>query len=364
MHFFRIYILPGFIFQSVVIGGGYATGRELVEFFFAAGPIGGVFGLLVSGLVFGIVLAVGFEFARVTRTYDYRKFCHELLGRGWFVFEIAYMIQLLLVLSVIGSASGKVVESSFGLPPLVGTLSMMALVGILTFNGSEAIKKVLAGWSILLYGVYVILFFLAFKTFGGVISDTYAQAPIGEGWFSSGILYSGYNLAVLPAVLFAVAQHSKRKETVGAGLTAGALAVIPAVLFFIAMMAKYPEIGDQPVPATYLMSVMNISWLEIIFQIVVFGTFVETGAAMLHAVNLRLEGSFAEQGKHLPRLARPMVSIGFLAVAIFAAEKFGIVNLIAKGYGMLTLVFIAILIIPLMTIGVMKIMRKETANAE
>ena len=36
--FFRRYLLPGFVFEAAVIGGGYATGRELVEFFLPAGP--------------------------------------------------------------------------------------------------------------------------------------------------------------------------------------------------------------------------------------------------------------------------------------------------------------------------------------
>lgn len=31
--FFRKYLLPGLVFQSLTIGGGYGTGRELVEFF-------------------------------------------------------------------------------------------------------------------------------------------------------------------------------------------------------------------------------------------------------------------------------------------------------------------------------------------
>ena len=33
MALFNKYLLPGFIFQSLIIGGGYGTGRELVEFF-------------------------------------------------------------------------------------------------------------------------------------------------------------------------------------------------------------------------------------------------------------------------------------------------------------------------------------------
>jgi len=39
---FQRFLLPGFAFKAVVIGGGYATGRELAEFFLPSGPWGGV----------------------------------------------------------------------------------------------------------------------------------------------------------------------------------------------------------------------------------------------------------------------------------------------------------------------------------
>ena len=348
------------MFQSLVIGGGYATGRELVEFFFALGPIGGLLGLLVAGVVFSVVCAVGFELARMTKAYDYRHFSKVLLGRGWFLFEFFYFFQLLLVLSVVGSASGQIAAQNFGVPSLVGTVALMSLVGILTFNGTELIKKVLAGWSILLYGVYIILFILAFITFGDKITNVISNSTIGEGWFFQGILYSGYNLATLPLILYVVAFHKNRKETLGAGLMTGAITVIPALLFYVAMMGQYPEIGQQTVPASYLMAALQINWFKIIFQVVVFGTFVETGTGLLHAVNERLEGTYAEKGKHLPRVARPIIAIGFLGMAIISAEVFGIINLIANGYGVITVAFIVVLIIPMMTIGIWKIIKNKS----
>ena len=60
---FRRYFLPGLVFQSVVVAGGYGTGRELVEFFLTQGPLGG---LLAIGVV-GIMTSVGvlvFEIGR------------------------------------------------------------------------------------------------------------------------------------------------------------------------------------------------------------------------------------------------------------------------------------------------------------
>ena len=35
---FQRFLLPAFAFKAVVIGGGYATGRELAEFFLPSGP--------------------------------------------------------------------------------------------------------------------------------------------------------------------------------------------------------------------------------------------------------------------------------------------------------------------------------------
>ena len=85
---FRRYLLPGFLFQSVVIAGGYGTGRELVEFFLTQGPLGGLLGIAVATIIFSAVSMVTFELARVWGAFDYRHFFQNLLGRGWWLFEV------------------------------------------------------------------------------------------------------------------------------------------------------------------------------------------------------------------------------------------------------------------------------------
>lgn len=47
---FRIYIVPGAVIQSVMVGGGYGTGRETVEYFTNFGFLGGAMGIGVIGL--------------------------------------------------------------------------------------------------------------------------------------------------------------------------------------------------------------------------------------------------------------------------------------------------------------------------
>src|SRR3990172_3122324 len=96
---FQKYILPGLVFQGVLIGGGYATGREIVEYFMKYGPLGGISGMLISLVVWSLILAVTFEFSRRFKTYDYRSLLMSLLGPIWFVFEVFYIVLLVIVLA-------------------------------------------------------------------------------------------------------------------------------------------------------------------------------------------------------------------------------------------------------------------------
>ena len=106
--FFQKYLLPGFIFQSLVIAGGYGTGRELVEFFLDLGPLTGLLAMGVATAIWSAVAASSFELARLTRSYDYRTFFIHLLGRGWFLYEILYFLTAFLVLSVTAAAAGAI----------------------------------------------------------------------------------------------------------------------------------------------------------------------------------------------------------------------------------------------------------------
>jgi uncharacterized membrane protein YkvI len=104
--FFRVYIIPGAVFQSVMVGGGYGTGREIVEYFTRYGLLGGLLGLGVAFAALALILALTYEFSRFYRVYDYRNFFKRLLGRGWVLFEILMVFQFLLTFAVLASAAG------------------------------------------------------------------------------------------------------------------------------------------------------------------------------------------------------------------------------------------------------------------
>lgn len=346
-------LLPGFVFQSVVIAGGYGTGRELVEFFLSQGPLGGLLAMAVSTLLWSLVCAVTYELARVLGAYDYRSLLKGLLGRAWGLYEGAYLLFMLLILAVIAAAAGTILQETFRVPYWIGVGGMMVAVGSLVPGGSKLIEGVMAFWSVVLYLAFFALFVWCFHSFGPETVQGFASAPLERGWGIAGVRYAAYNVALIPPLLFSVRGLASRRETLLAGALSGPMAMLPGLLFYLSMVGHYPEILDRPVPANYLLETLGSRSFQIFFQVVLFGTLIETGTGLIHGVNERIDHVLREKGRALPGLARPAVAMVLLVAGTLLAGV-GLVDLIARGYGTLTWVFLLIYVLPVLTLGVKK----------
>ena len=97
---FLIFLLPGVVFQSIIIAGGYGTGQELSVFFLSLGPKEGLLGILLVPIpIISVSAILSFELARLFKAYDYRTFFQLLLGRAWFVWEIGFLSGLTIFLA-------------------------------------------------------------------------------------------------------------------------------------------------------------------------------------------------------------------------------------------------------------------------
>lgn len=349
---FQRFLLPGLAFKAVVIGGGYATGRELAEFFLPSGPQGGLQGMLLAMLVWSAVCALTFAFAQATASFDYRTFFRRLLGRAWGVFEVAYVLFLVLILAVFGAAAGAIVHAMFDLPELVGTLGLMASIGLFAAFGNQAVERLFKWVSFLLYGVYLVLVVLVLTDHGGTISKVLSTPVATDGWMLNGLTYAGYNI-VGAVVILPIARHfTRRRDAVVAGLVAGPLAMLPAILFFTCMLAWYPGIGAQTLPSDYMLVQLDRPLFHLLFQAMIFSALLESGTGVVHAINERVAVAWAARRQRpLPMAARLAIALALLVGSIFVAQRFGLVTLIASGYRMLAWVFLAVYVAPLVTLG-------------
>jgi uncharacterized membrane protein YkvI len=344
--FVRKYLIPGAVFQSVLVGGGYGTGREIVEYFTRFGAGGGVLGLGVTVIFWFLVLAVTWEFARVFRVYDYRSFFKKLLGRGWVLFEVLFILMFLIVLAVVASAAGEILLDAFQIPYLVGITAMLALVGVLAFFGREVITRVLATWSVLLYAMFLFYFVTVFLRSGGAMADQLGQWEMVSGWGVSGFKYAMYNVFIVPAILFSTRDFATRREVVISALVASLICAFPALLFHLSFLGDYPAILGREIPVYAVITSLGVGALFMVYLVALFGTLVETGAGFIQGTIERIDAVRLEmKAPPLSPVLRGILAVGAIGLSALLAT-FGIIALIAQGYGMLAWGAFAVYVLP------------------
>ena len=351
--FFQKYLLPGFVFQSLMIGGGYGTGREIVEFFLKEGPLSGLVNMAIATGIISVVLAVCFEFARIGKYFEYRSFIKGLLGKGWVAYDIIYLIMLVLIVSVMGSASGEIFHALVGAPEFIGIIIMMIAVGLIVFKGTKTVEKIMSFWSFVLYAAFIIMFVMVINLFYKDIINNFSLQSPDANWTMGGIKYAAYNIGMAPAILFCARHFETRKEAITAGLIGGVLGMLPALILFLVMLSHYPQIISEAVPVNHIIENLGFNPFRLFFQLVLFGTFIETGAGLIHGFNERI----LSVKPNLTDNNRAIIGISILFISIFMANSLGLINLIAQGYGLITWGFWIIFVIPVLTIGIRKVIK-------
>jgi len=353
LRFVRIYLVPGAVMQSVMIGGGYGTGREMTEYFTRYGMGGGLLGLGVTVVAIAVIFALSLAVAQRFRAYDYRRFSRVLLGRAWFLYEIIVIILILLVLAVITAAAGRLLAEETGLPERLGGAAILVVVGLLIFFGRSWVTTLLAFWSLLLYTVFTAYLVTVF-----VVLEPSAEAAVfavADGWFGSGLLYTLYNISAIPVVLYAAMAIETHRQAIIAGLIGGVIAVLPAVMLHLSLAPAYPQILDAELPVYQMLGVMQVPLIEMAYIVVILGTFIETAAGNIQGIIERIEGAiFERRGSGLGRPVHALIALGIMITAVLLST-IGIVDLVAQGYGTVAWGFLFFYALPLMTVGVYKL---------
>ena len=129
------------------------------------------------------------------------------------------------------------------------------------------------------------------------------------------------------------------------------------MLMFV--LAGVPGTVSAEVPVSVVFAQLDMKWLYIIFEIVLFGTLVETGAGFIKAIDDRIGLAVTHNGeKPAPSWLHPSIAVVGVILGIIVAQ-FGLIPLIAKGYGTMCWIFMLIFAIPMVTVGVYKIAKAK-----
>jgi uncharacterized membrane protein YkvI len=145
-----------------------------------------------------------------------------------------------------------------------------------------------------------------------------------------------------------------KKSALIAGLLVGPIACLPAILLYGALLTNYPGVLEATIPSTYVLQKLADPLLTLAFSIILMGTLIETGVGLVYAFNERItltQSRFLFE--NVKKTQRALILV-LLALA-YGLSQFGLVNLIAQGYTLLSWVILGVFIIPLLTFGILRI---------
>ncbi|MEP1595608.1 MAG: hypothetical protein ABJK20_13565, partial [Halieaceae bacterium] len=189
-YLFRVFIIPSAVFLSVVFGGSYGTGREVMEFISQHGPVGGLLSILAVVFTYSVLLFATFELARLFQRYEYRSFFEKLLGRFWFLYEIVILLGMIITLAVCTTAAGAIADTRFGMPSWAGSAALLLIVFVLTYQGRVLVEKTMILAVLALGAVLVALVVQLSGEPAEQIRATFAAEPVEWSAWQGGMQYA------------------------------------------------------------------------------------------------------------------------------------------------------------------------------
>ncbi len=304
-----------------------------------------------------MISILSIEACRQWKVYDYKSLLKKLIGKGWIAYEIVYLLLAILIIAVMASAAGEILNSTLGFPQWVGIILIILLVGFLNYKGDEVIARLETIGTIALFAAYIIFAITVFSSRGSEIAATFSRwdtsyhpdAPSLGLLLWTGILYVGYNLAVYPASFFTYKGIQSKRESILAGFASGLLMTVPWFLTYFAILAYYPDTNVLAATVPWLKMLEPFHpVLIVVFGIVVGWTLVETATGMIHAFISRVETEVLERKKMpLKKTTKAIISAAALIGALVLAQV-GIIDLVAKGYAIMAYAMIAVYGLPLL----------------
>ena len=279
-------------FIGLLVGAGFATGQEVVQYFTAFG-LNGVWGIIIAGIVMTLAgtvfLQLGSYFHASEHNAVFRKVSHPIVSK---MLDVAVIFTLFAVGFVMLAGAGSNLAQQFGLPTWVGSTAMMVLVlltGLLDVDKVSNVIGMLTPTIIIAVIAVLIYTLMNMPDDPAAVIDVAAQTetPIGH-WLLSAFNYNGLALILAVSMSLVIGgDHISPREAGWGGIIGGFVySVLLGLAGFVLLMGA-DKIGDSDVPMLVLVNEMGDT-AGVLMAIVIFLMIFNTAIGMFYALGKRL----------------------------------------------------------------------------
>ncbi len=238
------------IYVGTVIGAGFASGREIIEFFGMYG-LKGIIGITISGISFSLLGSLLLLKVYNNRIKGFDDLAYKTFGRGFGrVFDAIMITSLYTGFSVMVSGGGAVFKEELGTSSNFGIAVMIALsfvVFLFNLKGLSLVNSILV--PILALGI---VFTFLYLTLRGAYNPYYINGAVltNKGNFlTSSLLYVGSNSLIIITVFSTLFPLINCKKTaILGGMIGGGILYILGLCILALMLMHYSEAVPMDIP--------------------------------------------------------------------------------------------------------------------
>lgn len=351
-------------------GGGFATGNQEVNYFVKYGWYS-IFLPVVAMAILGWGHRNALVLAKDYQTYDYKSFGDALFHpyEKYFslVFEFGFIMLIACGVSTSIAGSGALLKSSLGIPYGIGIVAVGAVLLLLTIFGSNLIIKVLNLKTYFLIVTLLLLCFLGIQTgsfnFQRIVAtqETFGTSFWDAVWYM--LIYIGFQaFTVLPII--SVSHNIKTTKECNQFMFFGTLLNgLFLVIVCIMLLGFSPEALQQTLPVYYVTTQLGISWLKVLYSIILFVALLGTGISLVFSTVARFEPVLVKRNI-LNSLKARRIAISLFTIALCTGiSVFGLTNIVVKGYGSVGYIGLFFVLLPEIIVGTIKIRKNARQRA-
>ncbi|MEG6617243.1 hypothetical protein V6C27_12570 [Peptococcaceae bacterium 1198_IL3148] len=332
------------LYVGAIIGAGFASGQEILQFFINYRHEG-LLGVLITTILFSYCGGAIMYLATKYKSGSYQELLPHLMGPVAKIMDVISLVMLVGGLGIMMAGSGAVLHQYMALPINVGILLALTItIGVICGGVGRVLNANLILVPIKLLAVVIIAIIAILNPTVNTVDTAMEvnQTLVASHWLWASILYASYNMIVPLAVLSSVGKIIEPKIGIVGGLAGGLMLGLVTGLVTLAGLLFYPEIKNYPVPMLYMASVAA-PILKTFFALLIWLAMITTAIADAHGFASRV----APQGGKLYKISGIAICIMVLPLT-----KLDFAQLVQKiypmfGYGGLILM-VSLVIMPLM----------------
>ena len=251
-------------FIGVVVGAGFASGQEAIQYFVAFGNMG-LWGVLLAAalmIITGVaILQLGSYFQADEHTAVYDKISGPIVSR---VLDWGTLATLFSIGFVMFAGGGSTISQQFdGVPIWVGGAVMLVLVLLVGLLDVDKVSSVIGAIT-----PFIIIFVVLATGYTIIVTDVdWSQAnefavnnvesPLSNWWLAA-LNYTGLNVMCAVSMSIVIGGNILDNRAVGiGGLIGGFFYLLLLALLVVSLYMVAPDVHKQDLPVLSLINNVN-----------------------------------------------------------------------------------------------------------